>query len=406
MSTRSLLVLCLLLPAGRATSAAENDMATFAKSSNVFGLDLWRRLPGSGNQVFSPASLTTALAMTWGGARGETAAEMKKVLRFEGPPEDVMAASGRLSATLTDPKRPLVFRIANRLFGEATFRFEAAFLAATKAAYGAPLESVDFRRAPEKARVHINGWVEAQTEKRITDLIPGGGIDEDTRLVLTNAIYFLGDWKEPFEKEATRPAPFQLSPSERKDVPTMQRTGTLRHTRSDGLAALEIPYKGGEMSMLVLLPEAVDGLPAVEKTLTAEGLDRIVGALLPVRVSVSLPKFEVNPAGSIALAPVLKAMGMPLAFDRRQADFTGIANPKDPRDRLYIGNVFHKAFVKTDEKGTEAAAATAVVMLRAAGMVPDPRVVFQADHPFLFLIRDNGSGAVLFMGRVADPSVR
>ncbi|HEY6549207.1 MAG TPA: serpin family protein, partial [Vicinamibacteria bacterium] len=363
-----LLLLAPLAAAASSWAAAEKDMTTFARNSNAFGLELWRRLPASSNQVFSPASITTALAMTWGGAKGETAAQMQKVLHFQGSAADVMQASGQLSATLTDPKRPIVFRIANRLFGEAGFPFEASFLAATKAAYGAALEPLGFQAAPEKARVHINGWVEAQTEKRIQDLIPSGGITEDTRLVLANAIYFLGDWQDPFEKEATRPLAFNLSPAEKKDVPTMQRSGPYRHTRGDGLAALELPYKGGQMSMLVLLPDAVDGLATLEKELKVERLERIVSALAPNRVAVALPKFEVNPQGSLALATHLKAMGMPLAFDRERADFTGIANPKDPKDRLHIGNVFHTAFVKTDEKGTEAAAATAAVMMRAAGM--------------------------------------
>jgi len=398
------LVLPLAIPAGLLPAPAEADMAAFARQSNVFGLELWKRLPASGNQVFSPASITTALAMTWGGAGGETAAQMRKVLHFQGSPADVMKASGDLSASLTDPKRPVTFRVANRLFGEAGFPFEPAFLAATRAAYGAPLEPLGFAAAPDRARVHINHWVEGQTEKRIRDLIPSGGITEETRLVLANAIYFLGDWQSPFEKESTRPQPFHVSSTGKKDVPTMNQSAAFRHARGHGLAVLELPYKGGQMSMLVLLPEAVDGLAGLEKDLTAEGLDRLVGALAPTRVAVALPKFEVDPQGSLPLADHLKAMGMPLAFDRRRADFTGIANPKNPDDRLSIGNVFHKAFVKTDEKGTEAAAATAVVMMRAAGMPAPPPVTFTADHPFLFLIRDTASGAILFLGRVADPS--
>jgi serpin B len=385
---------------------AEKDRVAFAQSSNAFGLDLWKRLPPAGNLVFSPASVSMALAMAWGGAKGETAGEMKRVLRFEGTPADVAQGAGRLSATLTDPKRPLVFRIANRLFGEASYRFEAPFLEAAKAGFGAPLEAVDFRQKPEESRGHINRWVEAQTEKRIVDLLPGGSVKRDTRLVLVNAVYFLGEWQEPFEKEATRPAPFHLTSADRKDVPTMHRTGAVRHARRSGLAALELPYKGGDLSMLVLLPDAVNGLAGVEAALTAAQLDRIVKALAPTRAVVALPRFEVNPATPLALGESLLAMGMPLAFDRRRADFTGMANPMDPEDRLYISAVFHKAFVKTDEKGTEAAAATAVVMFRATGIPVPPPVVFKADHPFLFLIRDHASGAVLFMGRVADPSVK
>ena len=385
---------------------ARGDLAVLAKSSNAFGFELYRRLKeGPGNRVFSPASVSTALAMAWGGAKGETAAEMQRVLRFPGTPAQMMQASGALTAALRDPGREVVFRIANRLFGERTYRFEPVFLEATKAAYGASLEPVDFRGATEAARARINAWVEEQTEKRIANLVPPGVLDEDARLVLVNALYFLGDWLEPFEKEATRPAPFHVSTTAKNDVPTMHRTDELRYVRRPGRQALELPYEGNTMSLLVVLPDAVDGLPVLEDSLTADGLEQIVGGLAPARVAVALPKFEVNPTASSPLGDLLKAMGMPIAFDRKRADFTGIANPPKPEDRLFIGQVFHKAFVKTDEKGTEAAAATAVAMFRATGMPAAPPVEFKADHPFLFFIRDNASGLVLFMGRVTDPSM-
>jgi serpin B len=318
-----------------------------------------------------------------------------------------MRAAGSLSRQLVDPARPIVFRVANRLFGEKAFRFEAPYLEATRTAYGATLEPVDFRTAPESARGLINGWVEAQTEKRIRDLVPAGGVTGETRLVLVNAIYFLGDWLHPFEKEATSPAPFHLSDRERKDVPTMHRTETLRLGRRPGYLALELPYKGRQMSMLVLLPDTVSGLPSLEASLGGEALEETVAALTPTRVALALPKFEVDPPESLSLGDHLAAMGMGVAFDRVKADFTGIANPKDPRDRLYIGKVFHKAFVKVDEKGTEAAAATAVAMLRASAAAPrEEPVPFKADHPFLFVIRDNATGLVVFMGRVTDPTRR
>jgi serpin B len=180
-----------------------------------------------------------------------------------------------------------------------------------------------------------------------------------------------------------------------------------RFAQKEGWKALELPYKGGQMSMLLVLPDTVDGVSALESSLTAPGLDAIVKALAPTRVIISLPKFEVNPPGSIPLRDFLVKMGMPVAFDRQRADFTGIANPPRPDDRLVIGEVFHKAFVKVDEKGTEAAAATSVVMMRAgAAFRPEQPVEFKADHPFLFFIRDQASGMVLFMGRVADPAAR
>jgi serpin B len=383
---------------------AQDEMARLARGNNAFAFHLYRALgPAPGNRVVSPASVSTALAMAWGGARGGTAVQMGQVLRFEGPPEAMMQASGRLAASLQDPSRPIVFRIANRLFGEKTVDFEAAYLEATRAAFGAALEPVDFKRGAEASRRLINGWVEEKTEKRIRDLIPPGGVSRETRLVLANAIYFLGDWAEPFAKEATQPAPFSVSPSARKDVPTMHAVQSFRFVAKDGLKAVELPYKGGQMSMLLVLPDAPDGLPALESSLTAERLDGMVASLAATRVHVSLPRFEIDPPGALGLGGALSKLGLTDAFSPAMADFTGIGNPPDPRDRLFISEVFHKAFVRVDEKGTEAAAATAVVMDRAAAIMARP-VEFKADHPFLFFIRDNPTGIVLFMGRVADPS--
>jgi serpin B len=409
--TRGLRLVALLAPLLAVAALAQSpppdpSVTRFARSSNGFAFDLYGKLRAApGNLVVSPASVTTALAMAWGGARGQTAEELQTVLRFDRPAAETMQVSGRLAAALTDPKRPVVFRIANRLFGEQTYRFEPAYLESTKAAYGAPLEPLDFRRAPDQARERINGWVEQQTEQRIRDLVPPGGLDRDTRLVLVNAIYFLGDWAEPFAKEATRPAAFHTTRAERKDVPTMHRMGRFPFAAKDGVKALELPYRGGAMSMLLVLPDPLDGLDALERSLTAQKLDELVAALAPERVSVALPKFEVNPAQSLALADTLRALGMVRAFDPRQADFTGMAKPADPADRLFLARVFHKAFVRVDEKGTEAAAATAAGMALTSAPASPPRE-FRADHPFLFAIRDTASGLVLFLGRVADPSAR
>jgi serpin B len=400
-------VVLVTAPPARTAGPPGEGEARLARSSNAFGLDLYQRLRArGGNLAVSPASVTTALAMAWGGARGPTAGEMQRVLRFEDPPAATMESAGRLVAALTDPGRPLTVRIANRLFGEQHYRFEPAYLAATRGAFGAALEPLDFRTATEPARARINGWVERETERRITSLVPPGGIDAETRLVLVNAIYFLGDWAEPFRREATRPAPFFAAGTTRKDVPTMHQRGFLRFAERDGLKALELPYKGGRLSMLVVLPDRVDGLPALEASLGPRTLEPLVGSLAPQAVDVALPVFEVNPPGSLSLGDALVAMGMALAFDRDRADFTGIASPPDPRDRLHIGAVFHKAFVRVDEKGTEAAAATAVTMPRASAAPPAKPAVFRADHPFLFFLRDHATGLVLFMGRVADPSAR
>jgi serpin B len=378
----------------------------FARSSNAFGVDLYRHLRARpGNLAISPASVATALAMAWGGARGQTADEMQAVLHLQRPAAETMEVSGRLAAALTDPSRPVTLRIANRLFGEQSSRFERAYLESTRAAYGAALEPLDFRRAAEPARERINGWVEQQTERRIRDVVPPGAIDRDTRLVLVNAIYFLGDWAGAFEKAATRPAPFHTSRTDRKSVPTMHQTGVLGFVAKGGLQALELPYKGHSLSMLLVLPDQVDGLEALERSLTPQTLEELVGSLTPQPVAVALPKFELNPAQSLSLGDTVRALGMTRAFDPVHADFTGIGHPADPGDRLYLRRVFHKAFVRVDEKGTEAAAATAGVMVRVSALAGQPAPQeFRADHPFLFCIRDTASGLILFLGRVTDPS--
>ncbi len=380
-------------------------MTKFAASSNEFGFDLYKKILAKqqGNLVISPASITTALSMTWGGAKTSTASEMKQVMHLSQSAEEVMETSGKLTTLLTDPSRPVKFRIANRLFGEKTYDFDAGYMSLTERAYGAPLERVDFKSASEPARKLINGWVEKQTESRIKDLIPPTGVDTETRLVLVNAIYFLGDWAEPFDKGATRPSAFRLSATDTKDVPTMNRTDSYRIAARDGVTALELPYAGGSMSMIVLLPDAVDGLAAMESAMTEAKLNTLIGELRQERVWVSLPKFTISPALSLSLREDLMGLGMRSAFNRDRADFTGIANPPNKADRLYISQVFHKGFVRVDEKGTEAAAATAVSMARAGGKPAEPRS-FKADHPFCFVIRDTASGLVLFLGRVLDPT--
>jgi serine protease inhibitor len=380
-------------------------MTSLAVSSNAFGLDLYRRIRAKpGNLAVSPASITSALTMTWGGAKGQTAEQMKRALRLEGSQAEVLAASGKLAAALQDPSRPVILRIANRLFGEKTYRFETAYLEATRAAYGAQLEAVDFRTASEKARVGINGWVEEKTEKRIINLIPPRGVDDQTRLVLVNAIYFLGDWATPFDREGTQEAAFFVEKGQSKNVPTMNKVASFRFSDVQGVKAVELPYRGGQTSMLVLLPAEVDGLEALETSLEGKQVDAIVASLKERYVRVSLPRFEVSAPEPLFLGAELADLGMTDAFDCDSADFTGIAKPQSPADRLFLAEVFHKAYVRVDEKGTEAAGATAM-MIEGYGRAPDKLVELKADHPFLFLIRDNASGLVLFIGRVADPSV-
>lgn len=375
------------------------EIKPHATGNNAFAFELYARTQKApGNQVFSPVSISIALAMTWAGANGETATQMQKVMHFE---TGGTAMWGRISQAFNAPGRPFKLRSANRLFGEKTYKFEQPFLDSTKSAFGAGLDPVDFKVGYEAARGKINAWVEQQTEQRIKDLLPAGALEAQTRLVLVNAIYFLADWENPFEKNATYDEEF--SGTTKKKVPTMHRSGNYALAQVDQLKVLELPYGGSDLSMLVVLPDSKTGLGAVEKSLSAAKLEAWTKALASVRVDVSLPRFEVSPP-SMPLGDELKAMGMPLAFDRKKADFTKMGNPPNPEEQLFIQKVFHKAFVKVDEKGTEAAAATAVVMGAKGGGAPQKSVEFRADHPFLFFVVDKPSGLVLFMGRVTDPA--
>lgn len=379
---------------------------TLADASNRFGFDLYAHLDRRGNVALSPASITLALVMTYGGARGETQAEMKKVLHLSAGPEQAMARAGRLSSALTAAGRPFTLHIANRLFGEKSYPFQAAYLDQTAKLFGAPLEPMDFLHGAEPSRKKINGWIAQKTAQRIQGLIPPGGVDRETRLVLVNAIYFLANWLQPFEKSSTFPAPFTLASGEKKTVPMMHQTAAVRCAAVDGVTLGELPYRGGDVSMLFAIPDRSDGLPGLEAKLTARLLDQWLKALTMRRASIAIPKLDIEPAGAMELSGPLKALGMVEPLDRNKANFTGIANPPDASDRLFIGNVFHKAFVKVDEKGTEAAAATALVAPAGAAVSPERPFPIHADRPFLFVIRDRASGLVLFLGRVADPAQR
>jgi serpin B len=329
---------------------------------------------------------------------------MKKVLRLEN--ERALDVAGALVKEYGAPDNKVTLHIVDRLFGEKTYTFEAPYLSRVQQAFGAPLEQLDFQHAAENARGTINAWVAKETQDRIKDLIPTGGVDQTTRLVLTNAIYFLGDWATPFKKEATAPAPFFTGATDKKDVPTMHQTTELRFAATDGVKIADLPYQNGALALTIVLPDAVDGLGALEARLTPEVMEKWMAAAAPAQVALSLPKLEIAPAASLDAGAALSAMGMPLAFSSAAADFTGIANPGNPGDRLHVSRVFHKGFIKVDEKGTEAAAATAVVMAPRAMIVHPKAAELKADHPFLYFLRDTRSGLVLFMGRVADPSAK
>lgn len=381
------------------TAAMPQDAAA---GVNRFAVALHQRLARQtdDNLFFSPYSIVSALAMTSLGARGATLAEMNTALQFpRGVPHAAFAAQDRL---LNAPNAPYQLAVANALWGQRGLGFEAEFLAATKTSYGAGLEEVDFRGNPEASRTRINNWVSGKTNGRIPDLIPPGFITPMTRLVLTNAIYFKGDWAAAFNRDGTNENDqFRLPRGGTTSVAMMNRVGRYSHFDGGTFQALVMPYRGDDLSMVVLLPNTVDGLPALEQSLTGEKLREWVNKAVAREVQVSFPRFKLTRRLD-SLSTDLQALGMKLAFTE-SADFSAMTS----QTQLCIDAVVHKAFVEVNEQGTEAAAATGVGM-RTTSIGPDPArpVVFRADHPFLFLIRDNRSGVVLFMGRVMNPSAQ
>jgi serpin B len=286
--------------------------------------------------------------------------------------------------------------VANALWGQQGLPFRQEYLTDSQKHFGATLHPVDFRQT-EQARQTINRWVEEQTKDRIKDLLPRGSLDALTGLVLTNAIYFKGQWVQPFHKELTKDEPFTTADGRKAPVPLMRRGDRFRYFAGDGLQAVELPYVGDRVSMVVLLPAKADGLADLEKSLTPEKLAGWVGQLRPQPGDVLLPRFTAT--AEFELADTLEKLGMRLAFTR-QADFSGILSGEP----LFISKVVHKAFVDVNEEGSEAAAATGVVMTRASAPLNPPKpFTFRADHPFLYLIRDTATGGVLFLGRYAGP---
>ena len=377
------------------------DLAALVEGNNAFAFDLYRTLKDGDNLFYSPYSISVALAMTYAGARGTTAQQLANTLHFTLPHERLHPAMNSLDTELSQRgqgakgKDDKGFRlnIVNAIWGQKGYNFLTEFLDNLALNYGAGLRVLDFITAPEPSRITINNWVSDQTEDRIKDLIPQGAIDALTRLVLTNAIYFNAAWQYPFQKNATGNGAFHLLEGRNITVPMMRETESFRYAEGSGYQAVELPYDGRELSMLILLPRSGQ-FSAFEKSLDAKQASSIVQALSPKQVALTMPKFEFTSGFSVKKA--LATMGMADAFTDN-ADFSGMTGKRD----LYISDVIHKAFVSVDEEGTEAAAATAVIM--AATSMPAQPITVTVDRPFIFLIRDNKTGAILFIGRVLDP---
>jgi serpin B len=379
--------------------------STVAGAGNAFACDLYAQLAARpGNLFYSPHSIHAALTMTGAGAHDNTAAQMARVLKLDAFNDQTNDAYNKLfTALMAAPKAgeaaPYTLTVANALFAQRDYPFRPDYLQLARNQYQAGVFNVDFATQTEPVRTQINIWVSKQTHNKINDLFAPGVLNNQTRMVLANAIYFKGSWLSAFPKDATRQEPFHLSADKSADVDMMHLTKRFAYRETETVQVLELPYKGNQLSMFVLLPKQRDGLASLEKDLAADLLRKLTDRAPAQEVVVTLPRFKLTQ--EFSLADTLAAMGMTDAFAAGKADFTGMSD----QGNLFLQAVVHKAFVEVNEEGTEAAAATGVAIGLTSVMKPKPPVIFKADHPFLFLIRHNPTGAILFLGRLADPSV-
>jgi serpin B len=394
-----LAIIASLQSRARANVPAERAKENVGAMNNAFAIDLYSRLSAdSGNLFFSPTSVQTALAMAAAGARGQTAAEMSKTLHLDATPD----AGDKLGAFLRDlnvagSKGGYELSVANALWGLTGYPFSPAYLSSVEKTYGGHLADLSFTSDPEGSRKTINDWVADKTHDKITNLLPPGSIVPTTRLVLTNAIYFKGKWDKPFQKARTHDAEFSTSATKKVNAPFMYQQAKFKYAEDSEAQVLELPYGQGRLAMRIYLPKSADQLQAVEKGLTTSHLAELTDQLKSEDVRVWLPRFKVET--EYRLEEVLPGMGMKLAFQPGRADFSGMTSASN----FFISAVIHKAYVQTDEEGTEAAAATGVGMRATAVMARHEPKIFRADHPFVFQIADQQSGAILFMGRLAAP---
>lgn len=386
------------------TSAEQSELAADDLS---FAIDLYKKVAtdDSQNLFYSPYSISLALAMTFNGANGVTAQQMAQALHFSLPLDRLNAAFDSVDLALATRKNALTddgkqtkgfeLNVADSLWADKTLTMQQPFVDALGVSYGAAVRLVDFLNSPDPARVAINGWVSQQTSSKIENLIPEGDVDSSTRLVLVNAIYFDAAWATAFSPSATRAEPFVKLDGTSATSNAMSATLDTSYASGSGWQAVELPYVGNQTSMVVVVPDAGQ-FASVEQNLSSDFVGSVTSGLHVTSVDVTLPKFQIHGA-TISLATELQALGMVDAFDPNKADFSKMAN-----EPLYVGDVVHQAFVSVDEAGTEAAAATAVIM--KGGAAPEEPVALDVNRPFLFFIRDIPTNTVLFVGRVVDPS--
>lgn len=397
----AVVLLCELALSSILGGEAPDNVSKLVEGNSTFAFDMYSMIrKEEGNVFFSPYSISAALAMTYAGARSNTAAEMQKAMHFTPGEEQTHPAFAALSKRLEaiQTRGAVHLLTANSLWPHKNYPFLLEYLSLLKTHYGAAITPLDYEHETESSRQVINKWVEDKTQDKIKNLIRPGDLDPLTRLVLVNAIYFKGNWETRFASNKTADATFHVAPLKTVETPLMTRVHNFKYAELDDLQIIELPYVGGELSMLVILPKEKNALGRIEDRFTKEALEQWMQRLSVQEVCVFLPKFKIT-WGTFPLNGPLKALGMVDAFSDVKACFSGM----DGRLHwLYISLVLHKAFVDVNEEGTEAAAATAVVM-KARGM-PAPIPVFRADHPFLFLIQEKETGSILFMGRLTDPT--
>lgn len=378
----------------------KDDLEILVNGNNRFAIELYRQLGGKkGNIFFSPYSISTALGMTYAGARGKTEEQMAQTLNFELDQAKLHPAFKELLDIINsyEKKGDCKLAVANRLWAQEGFKFLPEFFSLTKKYYDATLKELDFKEDQEGSRQTINHWVEEKTNDKIKNLIPKGVITSETRLVLTNAIYFKGEWAKQFKEEDTRKEKFYLIDGNTVEADMMHKSDKLNYSKEEGFGVVEIPYKNNSLSMLIFLPDEKDGIKDLDKNVTYEMLEKAIDNMNKAQVNLSLPRFKTT--SFFSLKSILIKMGMPSAFSDTLADFSGM----EPEKKLKIQDVIHKAFVEINEEGTEAAAATGVVVGIKAVAPPGEIIDFIVDHPFIFIIRDNKTGSILFMGRVMNP---
>ncbi len=395
------LVLIVVAMASATPKKRLPDPAYYAQQNNQFAFDLYQKITekSTGNIFLSPYSISSALAMTYAGANGSTQIEMAKTMRFDANEGFFHYGYGNYTnQMLENAKENVELAIANQLWGEKTYPLQKDFVGINENAYQAELKTMDFVNRSEQERLLINNWVATKTNDRIVNLLSKGMITPDTRLVLTNAIYFKGDWLAEFDVKETRDRTFKRNETESNEIPFMHSFGDFKYMENLDFQMISLPYQGNKQSMVVVLPKDPEKMTVVEKQLSTTQIQKVMSSK-PKKVYLDLPKFKLTL--NLGLKEYLKEMGMVSAFSSG-ADFSKMS----PINGLYISNVVHKAFIEVDEKGSEAAAATAVVMIEkmAPSQTPLPKN-FMADHPFLIYIIDNDTKAILFMGKIVNPEL-